>query len=229
MAMKIQIACGRLPKSVFLASKRKLAVVSGISSAVLYDSRGHVQMHEQKPRGNKMRIVLYSLLSLCLFVTPIFGQQKSEGNENPLVEGKLMYVGPMPDNIDGWIVHDLQAWGKYKPTREIEGVDLVMKAFEPERRTRFEMRNGIPQPTRKPEKGSRKSVMFSISVSDWVTGRLLWQAEVLDKKPKKNASVTPSEDVEIRARRLTTQQIAQAITRELRRYVDNLSPHPAGQ
>lgn len=176
-----------------------------------------------------MKVVLCSLISLWLFAVPVLGQQNTKGKENPLLDGKLMYVGRMPDNIDGWIVHDLQSWGKYKPTREIEGVDLVMKAYEPEKRTRFKMRNGIPQPTTRPEKGRRKSVMFSISVSDWVTGRLVWQAEVLDRKPKRNSSVTPSEDAEIRARGLSTQQLAQAITRELRRYVDHLSSHPSSQ
>jgi hypothetical protein len=170
-----------------------------------------------------MKGVLYSLLSLCLFVAPALGQQKTEGKQDPLIDGKLMYVGPMPQNLDGWIVHDLSAWGKYKPTREIEGVDLVMKAYEPERRTRYKMRNGVPQPSKNPERRNHKSVMFSISVADWVTGRRVWQAEVLDRKLKRNEFATPSEDAVIPARGLSTQQLAQAITRELRRYVDHLS------
>ncbi len=170
-----------------------------------------------------MKPVLCSLFSLCLLVAPVFGQQKAQGKENPLVDGKLMYVGKMPESIDNWIIYDLKTWGKYKPTQEIEGVDLVMRAFEPERRTRFEMRNGIPQPSRRPEGRGNKSVMFTISVTDWVTGRLVWQAEVVDKKPKRNKDVTPSRDAEIRVRGLSTQQVAQAITRDLRRYVDHLS------
>lgn len=174
-----------------------------------------------------MKVVLCSLISLWVFAVPVLGQQHSKGKENPLVDGKLMYVGRMPDNIDAWIVHDLQSWGKYKPTRDIEGVDLEMKAYRPERRTRFEMRNGIPQPTNKPRKGDRKDIMFSVSVSDWVTGRMVWQAEVLDRKPKRNQSGTPGEDAEIRVRGFSTQQVAQAIIRELRRYVDYLSVHPA--
>ena len=173
-----------------------------------------------------MKVVLNSLLSLCLLVAPALGQQKAEGKQNPLIDGKLMYVGSMPQNLDGWIVHDLDAWGKYKPTREIEGVDLVMKAYEPETKVQYEMHRGIPQPKKVQEKGDHKSVMFSISVTDWVTGRLVWQAEVVDRKPKRNQSVTPSEDAEIRARGLSTQQLAQAITRELRRYVDHLASQP---
>jgi hypothetical protein len=173
-----------------------------------------------------MKVVLYCLLSLCLLASPAFGQQKPSGKQNPLVDGKLMYVGSMPQNLDGWIVHDLAAWGKYKPTREIEGVDLVMKAYQPETRVHYEMHRGIPQPKEVQKKGDRKSIMFSISVTDWVTGRLVWQAEILNRKPKRNGVMAASEDAEIRARGLSTQQLAQAITRELRRYVDHLGVQP---
>jgi hypothetical protein len=67
----------------------------------------------------------------------------------------------------------------------------------------------------------RKHVMFSIVVTDWVTGRQVWQADIVNRKPKRNASAKPGEDVEIGARGLSTQQIAQAVIRELRGYVDH--------
>ena len=170
-----------------------------------------------------MKVVLYSLFSLCLLAAPVLGQQKAGGKQDPLIDGKLMYVGRMPNNIDAWVVHDLSTWGKYKPTREIEGVDLVMKAYEPETKTQYEMNRGIPLPKTVRKDRRHEHVMFSIGVSDWVTGRLLWQAEVLNQKPKRNDHSMPSEDAEIRARGLSTEQIAQAITRELRRYVDHLA------
>jgi hypothetical protein len=174
-----------------------------------------------------MKVALYSLLSLCLLAAPVRGQQKSQEKKDPLMDGKLMYVGPMPENIDAWIVNELGAWGRYKPTRQIEGVDLVMKAYEPETRTQYKMRRGIPQPKEVRKDRSRKQVMFSIVVTDWVTGREVWQADVLNRKPKRDSEATPGEDVEISARGLPTQQIAQAITRELRRYVDHLGS-PSG-
>ena len=170
-----------------------------------------------------MKAVMYCLLSLCLLGAPAMGQQNTGSKQNPLVDGKLMYVGRMPENIDSWIIYDLKAWGKYTPTRDPEGVDLTMKAYEPEKRTEYEMRGGIPHPK---EVRKRRAVMFSISVNDWVTGRLVWQAEVLDRKPKRNPDVKPSDDVEIPAKGLSTQQLAQEIIRVLRRYVDHLAVQP---
>lgn len=173
-----------------------------------------------------MKTILYGLLSLFVLGAPAMGQQKSGGKQNPLVEGKLMYVGRMPENIDSWIIYDLKAWGKYKPTRDSEGVDLVMRAYKPETRTEYEMHRGIPQPRQVRKRRDHKPVMFSIGVTDWVTGHLVWQAEVLDRKPKRNPDVTPSEDAEIRARGLSSQQLAQEIVRVFRSYVDHLASQP---
>jgi len=169
-----------------------------------------------------MKVFTYSLLSLCLLANPLLGQQKAKGKENPLVDGKLMYVGRMPENIDSWIVTDLKAWGKYTPTRDPEGVDLTMKASAPETRTRYVMRNGIPQPSKVPEKRDHKPVIFTVDVTDWVTGRLVWQADILDRKPKNGRPMKQGADIEIDARGLSTEQIAQAIIRALRSYVDHL-------
>lgn len=173
-----------------------------------------------------MKVVLCSLLSLCVLAAPTAGQQRKQEKENPLVGGKLLYVGQMPENIDAWIVNGLSAWGKYKPTREIEGVDLVMKAYEPETKTQYEMRRGIPQPREVRKDRDRKDVKYSIIVTDWVTGREVWQTDILNRKPKRNEEATPGENAEIDARGLSTQQIAQAIVRELRKYVDHLPSQP---
>jgi hypothetical protein len=173
-----------------------------------------------------MKVAFYSLLSLCLLLAPVMGQQKSQGSRSPLIEGKLMYIGKMPQNLDAWIVNDLSAWGRYKPTRQIEGVDLAMKAYEPETEVQYKMRKGIPQPKEVRKDQKRKHVMFSIIVDDWVTGYPVWQADITDRKPDRDENMAPSEDTEIKARGLSSQQIAQAITRELRRYVDHLGSQP---
>jgi hypothetical protein len=173
-----------------------------------------------------MKFALYCLLSLCLLAAPMMGQQKNQGTQNPLIDGKLMYVARMPQNLDAWIVNDLSVWGKYKPTRQDEGADLVMKAYEPETEIQYKMRRGIPQPKEVRKNRDRKHVMFSIIVADWVTGRQVWQADILDRKPKRNEDLAPREDAEISARGLSSQQLAQAITRELRRYVDHLGSQP---
>jgi hypothetical protein len=173
-----------------------------------------------------MKFARYYLLSFCLLAVPVMSQQKSQGTQHPLIDGKLMYVGKMPENLDAWIVNDLGVWGKYKPTRQIEGVDLVMKAYEPDTEVQYKLRKGIPQPKEVRKDPKRKHVMFSIIVDDWVTGHQVWQADIMDRKPKRDENMAPSDDAEINARGLSSQQIAQAITRELRRYVDHLGSRP---
>lgn len=177
-----------------------------------------------------MKVFAYSLLSLCLLASPLFGQQKNKEKQNALIDGKLMYVGHMPERVDSWIVYDLKAWGKYTPTRDPEGVDLVMKAYEPPTRTKYEMRNGIPQPRKIPKMRDHKPILFTVAVTDWVTGRLVWQTDILDRKPKNNRSAPPSSDEAIGARGLSSEQLAQTIVRALRSYVDHLgSQHDTHQ
>lgn len=174
-----------------------------------------------------MKVFLYGLLSLCMLASPAFGQQKTKGKQSPLVHGKLMYVGHMPGRIDTWIVYDLKAWGKYTPTRDPEGVDLVMKAYAPARRTEYRMHNGLPQPRKVPENREKKDVMFTIEVSDWVTNRLVWKADIIDRKPKGNQSSKPGEEVKIRARGLSSEQLAQTVVNALRSYEEQLAAHGA--
>jgi hypothetical protein len=177
----------------------------------------------KKPEGTEMKAVLYSLFFVWLVAVPAMGQQANQGTESPLTNGKLMYVGKMPENLDAWVVNDLGLWGKYKPTRQIEGVDLVMKTYEPETEVQYKLRKGIPQPKEVRKDRGRKHVMFSVIVDDWVTGKQVWKADIMDQKPKRDENSPPAADAEINAGGLSSQQIAQAITRELRRYVDHLS------
>jgi hypothetical protein len=170
-----------------------------------------------------MKAAVTSAIALCLLAMLALGQHPAQENSSPLIDGKLMYVGRMPANLDSWIVVDLRTWGKYKPTRDSEGVDLVMEAHEPETSVEYQMRRGIPQPKNVEKKHGHKPVMFSVIVTDWVTGRPVWQADILDRKPKKGSrEMTTGSHSEIYARGLSTQQLAQEILRTLRSYVDHL-------
>ena len=92
---------------------------------------------------------------LILAAVPAFGQQAATKKPNELLAGKLIYVAPMPDNIDQWVIDFLRRWGKYKVTSNPEGVDLVLKAVNPDKDTEWEMRGGVPSPKGRGE-GSRR-------------------------------------------------------------------------
>lgn len=139
---------------------------------------------------------------------------------NRLVTGKLIYVAPMPNNLDKWLQEDLRTWGRYRVTSNPEGVDLEIDAVVPERQTRYRERHGVPLPKSEPKKQPRET---SISVVDWTTGELLWSATLLNRNPKANeSSPTPASSIEIPARDMTSDQLALKITRELERYVEQI-------
>lgn len=178
-------------------------------------------------RKFQMKHMIYSMVAACLLAMPALGQQAGGKKVNPLVDGKLMYVGHMPQDLDSWIVADLRTWGKYKPTRDSEGVDLMMEAHKPQTRLEYEMRNGVPQPKSRERQRGPKGRMFTIVVTDWVTGDRVWEADILDKKAKKGRrETTTGSRSEIYARGLSGQQLAQAILRALRSYVDHLASQP---
>jgi hypothetical protein len=171
-----------------------------------------------------MKAVAYSSIALLLLAAPAFGRQPAQQNANPLVGGKLMYVGHMPQNLDNWIVADLRAWGKYKPTRDPEGVDLVMELQEPEKKVEHEISDGSPQPKQVEKAHGPQHLMFSIVVGDWVTRQPVWQADILDRKPKNGRrQTTTGSHSEIYARGLSTPELAEEILRTLRAYVNQLS------
>jgi len=139
---------------------------------------------------------------------------------NRLVTGKLIYVEPMPNNLDKWLQEDLRTWGRYRVTSNPEGVDLEISAEVPERRTQYRERHGVTLPKAPPKKQPQET---SIKVVDWTSGAQLWSATLLDRNPKANeAEPAPAASIEIPARDMTPDQLALKITRELERYVEQL-------
>ena len=145
--------------------------------------------------------------------------QAAAKRPNELVAGKLVHVEPMPGNLDQWIIDFLRRWGKYKLTGDPEGVDLVIRARMPQKETEYKMREGVPRPRKEKE----EPPVLSISVIDWVTSQTLWQAEILDKKQKKDEPEPPSGPLtRIYARGMTSDQLAIKVTRKLQDYVTEL-------
>lgn len=162
-------------------------------------------------------------LILSLFSASLLAQAPGS-KPNELVSGKLVCVTPMPMNLDRWIIEDLQGWGKYRVTANPEGVDLVMNATTPEKETKYVLKKGVPQP-KKERPGPQ---VMSISVTDWVTGQTLWQIDLVDRKPKdEEAESQPDPHMSLYVRGLAPDKIAQAVTRSLRQYVDELEKKSA--
>jgi hypothetical protein len=162
------------------------------------------------------RVVAGLMLS---FVTVTTGAQAPATKPNKLVSGKIVYVAPMPMNIDQWLAEKLRTWGKYGVTANPEGVDLVMSANAPEKEPQYVRKKGVPQP----KKERPGPPALSITVVDWVTNQMLWDAELLDRKPKKDEPESPpGPHTSLLVRGLTPEQIAQTLTRRLREYVEQL-------
>jgi hypothetical protein len=156
------------------------------------------------------------------------GQQASPKKRNQLLVGKLIYVSPIPSDIDRWIGDYLNQWGKYKLTGNPEGVDLIVNAVSSEKEAKLVNRRGVPQPQGEgrhfPGRGRGNAIpVTSISVSDWATNEVLWQADILDRKQKKDEANPPAgPHTTIFARDLTSDQLAQKVTEKLRDYVSEL-------
>jgi hypothetical protein len=139
---------------------------------------------------------------------------------NRLVTGRLIYVQPMPGQLDKWLQSDLEQWGKYRVTSNSEGVDLEIRAIVPEREPRYKERHGVPLP--KPE-SKDKPQETEIDIVDWTSGARLWTVTLLDKKVEHNAQPpAPGPSLELRARGMTSDQLALKLTTELKRYVEQL-------
>ncbi len=156
---------------------------------------------------------------LCFSSASIVARaQATNAKPNRLVTAKIAYVAPMPDNLDQWLIQDLRAWGQYQISGNSQGVDLVIRAKKPQEKHQYVLRGGMPV-----EKKQRKTPpVLSITVTDWVTGEKLWQADILDQSPKKNQNPTPGPSTEIYARHMAPDQIAQRCATLLRRYVTEL-------
>jgi hypothetical protein len=170
---------------------------------------------------------------LVALVTPAWAQEAVTKRPSELIVGKLIYVAPMPNGLDTWIQDFIRRWGMYKVTSNPEGVDLVIRAYRPDKAQEFEMRNGIPQPKGAGEdrrwplpgkkKGKKELPAATVMVIDWVTNQPIWQADILDRKPKKNRAEPPAgPQTEIYARGLTSDQLAQRLVSRLRDYVSEL-------
>jgi hypothetical protein len=139
---------------------------------------------------------------------------------NRLVTGRLIYVSPMPDQLDKWLQSDLEQWGKYRVTSNSEGVDLEVRAIVPEKQPRYKERHGVPLPK---QESKDKPQETEIDIVDWTSGARLWTVTLLDKKVDHNApQPTPGPSLELRARGMTSDQLALKLTTELRRYVEQL-------
>ena len=92
--------------------------------------------------------------SVCLVMVGIFAsalaQKAPSEKPNELVVGKLIYVAPMPDGLDQWIIDFLRRWGKYKVTSNPEGVDLVIQATNPEKDSGLRRGGNRPATRRRP-------------------------------------------------------------------------------
>lgn len=158
-------------------------------------------------------------LIIGLAVTPGGSQEVRTTKPNKLLSGRLIYVAPMPAEIDKWIMEDLRAWRKYQVTANPEGVDLVIRPNAPEKDTRYVLRQGVPQPKR--ERSAAQTL--SISVVDWVTNQTLWRVDVVDRKLRKDEpEPPPGPNQRIFARGLVPDQIAQRLVSKLREYVAEL-------
>ena len=147
-------------------------------------------------------------------------QSAAATQTNRLVTGRLIYVAPMPDQLDKWLQSDLEQWGKYKVTSYSEGVDLEIRAIVPEQEPRYKERHGVPLPKQQSKDKPQES---EIDIVDWTNGARLWTVTLLDKKVDHNASSpTPGPSLELYARGMTADQLALKLTAELRRYVEQL-------
>jgi hypothetical protein len=179
--------------------------------------------------------------SVCLLVVVTcalaLGQQAPAEKHNELVAGKLIYVAPMSDGLDQWIIDFLRRWGKYKVTTNPEGVDLVIQADNPQKGLRLETLGGTAEPrgaNRPPlpvSKGKHGELpAISISVIDWVTSQTVWQADILNRNQKKDEAPPPEgPQTKIFARSVTSDQLAQKIVAKLRKYEEGLEKPAAGK
>jgi hypothetical protein len=147
-------------------------------------------------------------------------QPGAAAHVNRLVTARLVYVVPMPDQLDKWLQSDLEQWGKYKVTSNSEGVDLEIRAIVPDTEPRYKERHGVPLPKAEPKDKPKET---EIDVVDWTSGARLWTVTLLDKKVDHSApQQPPGPSLEIRAHGMTADQLALKFTGELRRYVEQL-------
>jgi len=178
--------------------------------------------------------------AFCLIVlgthSPARAQQAPAAKANELVVGKLIYVESMQDGLDQWIIDFLRRWGKYKVTTNPEGVDLVVQAVNPDKDLQLETRGGTAEP-----KGSDRPHLpiskkhselpaTSVAVVNWVSNQTVWQADILNRKAKKDeADVPAGPQTKIFARDMTSDQIAAKVVNKLKEYEQGLEKPGGGK
>jgi hypothetical protein len=155
---------------------------------------------------------------VALILSLLAGAQSPASKPNKLVSGKIVYVAPMPDSLDQWVAEDLRSWGKYRVTANPEGVDLMVSGIEPDNETKYGLKKGIPQP----KKQRPGPPVLSMKVVDWVSNQILWDVQLLDRKPKDEPESPPGPHTSLLVHGLKPEEIAQTVTRMLRQYVEQL-------
>jgi hypothetical protein len=161
------------------------------------------------------------LLGLFLGLVSVPGRAQRAAKPksvNRLVDGKIIYVAPMPGGLDQWIIQDLRAWGKYQVSGNSEGVDLVLEAETPPKQIHYTQSEHLPL-RRHGHKGPR---VLSLTVVNWVTGERLWNAKVLNRRRKKDEHFPPGPATQIDARNMKPDQLAERCVTLLREYVAQL-------
>jgi hypothetical protein len=189
----------------------------------------------------KREVIGILCCSVCVAVVATcavaLAQQAPAEKPNELVVGKLIYVDSMPDGLDRWIIDFLRRWGKYKVTSNPEGVDLVIQATSPQSKLRLETLGGTAEPrgsTRPslpiPKRKREELPADSISVIDWVRSKPVWQADILDRKPKEDEANAPAgPQTKIFAHGMTSDQLAQKVVAKLKEYEQGLEKPAAGK
>lgn len=144
---------------------------------------------------------------------------------NKLVSGKIIYVAPMPGQLDQWLIQDLRAWGKYQVSGNSEGVDLVVQAETPPKELHYTPSEHIPM---RPH-ARKKPTVLSITVTNWVTGQGLWEARITNHRAKKDDHAPPGPETEIDAHNMKPGQVAERCVRLLREYVEQLEARKSRQ
>ncbi|HTV53753.1 MAG TPA: hypothetical protein VMI06_02440 [Terriglobia bacterium] len=163
--------------------------------------------------------MILSLVPVCVQAQQAASTPKSP---NKLVTGKIIYVAPMPGQLDQWIIQDLRAWGRYQVSGNSEGVDLVLEAQTPPKRPQYTQSEHIPM--RRPrDRGPR---VLSLTITNWVTGNKVWEAKILNRSRKKDESPPIGPETEIDARNMKPDQVAERCVTLLRQYVDKLEAKP---
>lgn len=146
------------------------------------------------------------------------GQNPEAAAAHRLLTARSIYVEPMPDGLDQWIIQDLKAWGRYQVSPTLEGVDLVIRAKKPNNKV-LETEHGILPSIRRPK---APLPVLSLTVVDWVTQARVWQADILNASRKGDGPSASGPRAEIYARHMKPDQIAERATNALRRYVEQL-------